>query len=136
MSFANDVRSASEAPPWTTEDLETAEAARCAAMIAGDGNALRALIAEDATWIHSSGQVDSRDRFIGKIEGGASCYLEIDRSETTTRLVGDVAIASGIATMDALADGAPRSMRNRYVNVWAMRHGHPVLVSAQSTKLA
>lgn len=124
-------------PParWTPDAVEAAETARCSAMTSADLPALRELFAEDATWIHSSGQVDRADAFIGKIESGASRYLCIERSETAVRLCGDVALATGIATMTALAGGEPRSLRNRYTNVWAMRDGVAELVSAQSTKL-
>jgi uncharacterized protein (TIGR02246 family) len=123
------------AESWTVEAVEAAEAARCAAMIAGDAPHLRQLFSDDATWIHSSGQVDGREAFVEKIESGASRYLKIDRVETAVRRFGNAAIASGVAIMTALADCEPPSLRNRYVNVWALRHGRPVLVSAQSTRL-
>ncbi|MDA5194440.1 nuclear transport factor 2 family protein [Govanella unica] len=128
MSIAEDFK-------WTLEATEMAEAARCSAMIAGDGAVLRDIFAEDSTWIHSSGQLDAREAFIGKIESGASQYLTIERSEITVRIYESVAIVSGIATMNVLAGGEPRSLRNRFTNMWAVRAGRPVLVSAQSTKI-
>lgn len=130
-----DAMSSKALDPWTVDTVEAMESARCAAMIAGDGSQLREMLSDDATWVHSSGQVDDRDGFVGKIENGASRYLTIERSETTVRLAGDAAIASGVATMEALANGQSRSLRNRYVNVWMLRNGQPILVSAQSTKL-
>lgn len=121
---------------WTIAAIEAAEERRCTAMIAADAAALRDILAEDATWIHSSGQVDDRRTFIDKITSGASVYLTIERRETTCRLYGEVGVSGGIATMTALAAGEPRSLRNRYINVWILRSAAPRLVSAQSTKVA
>lgn len=120
---------------WTWDVVEAVEVARCSAMVSADASALRELFADDATWIHSSGQVDGANAFIGKIETGASRYLSIGRGDTAVRICSDVALASGIATMTALAGGEPRSLRNRYTNVWTLRDGNAKLVSAQSTKL-
>lgn len=133
----NDRGPASEdvAKGLTVGEIEQVEHKRCDAMIAADGAALRRLFAEDATWVHSSGQSDSREAFIGKITSGASRYLTIDRSEATIRVYGSAAISSGIATMTAMAGGAPKSLRNRYVNVWVADGGSLRLVSAQSTKV-
>ena len=136
MSIAGrDASTVRNAQPWTTEFVELVEEARCAAMIANDVTALRALLADDATWVHSSGTLDGRDAFIAKIESGESRYLMIDRSETAVRLYDDAAVASGIATMSVLANGEPRSLRNRYTNIWMTREKRPLLISAQSTKL-
>ena len=121
---------------WTHDALEEAEQRRCDVTIAADGAGLRRLFAADATWTHSSGQVDSSEAFIGKIERGESRYLTIERSETNCRLYGATAIASGVVIMTAMAGDEQRSLRNRYTNVWVLRAGHPLLVSAQSTKLA
>lgn len=125
-----------QAQGWTADTVEAAEHARCAAMIAGDTAALHALFADNGTWTHSSAQVDTAGAFIARIASGASRYLRIERSETGVRIYGDAAIASGIATMSALADGEPKALRNRYTNVWTLDDGRPRLVSAQSTKLA
>ena len=88
--------------------VEAAEQARCAAMIAADAPTLRGLLADDATWLHSSGALDSRDAFIAAIQTGAARYLTIDRTETAIRLYGDTAVSSGIAGMTALAGGQER----------------------------
>jgi ketosteroid isomerase-like protein len=121
---------------WTRAAAEAAEAARCAALIAADGAALRALFAPDATWLHGSGQMDAADVFIDRVVRGINRYLTIDLSEVDVRLYGDTAIVSGVAMVSALAGGEPRALRNRYTNVWVAQGGRPRLVSAQSTKLA
>lgn len=116
--------------------VQAMEIARCAAMIAADGSALRRLFAQDATWIHGSGQVDVAEIFIDRIESGTNRYLTIDLSEVSIRLHGSAAIVSGIAMVTALAGGEPKSLRNRYTNVWVADGRAPHLVSAQSTRLA
>jgi len=120
---------------WTNGEIEHVEQERCDAMIAADGTALQRLFSDEATWIHSSGQIDSREAFIEKITSGASRYLTINRTETTIRLYGDVAVSAGIATMTAIAGGVSKSLRNRYVNVWVADGSGFRLVSAQSTKV-
>jgi len=120
---------------WSEASVEAHEVGRCNAMIAGDGGQLRSIFAEDATWVHSSGQVDSQESFITKIESGEVRYIEIGRTEAAVRIYGDCAISSGVAAMRAVAGTAERRIRNRYTNVWINEPCGQRLVSCQSTKL-
>ncbi len=120
---------------WTFETLEAAETARCLAMTTPDFVTLRALFRADARWIHSSGKVDTVDSFVAKLESGDAVYLTIERSEVAYRVEGHFALASGVATIDALKDGAPHKLRNRFTNFWALEQGAPRLIWAQSTAM-
>ncbi len=118
---------------WTAATLEAAEAARCLAMTTRDCTALRALFRADAQWVHSSGKVDTVDGFLAKLASGDALYLAIERSELSNRIEGQVALASGIATIDALKEGASHKLRNRFTNLWVLEDGVPRLIWAQST---
>lgn len=136
MEGAHEITIATECDAWSEVLVESCEIARCEAMICRDEQTLRTLLSEDATWIHSSGQIDSRDEWIGKIRSGEARYLQIERMETRVRLFGDCAISAGVAEMRAVANGAERQLRNRYTNVWVNAAGQPRLVSCQSTKIS
>jgi ketosteroid isomerase-like protein len=119
----------------TIDDVIAAEDARCAAMVACDLLTLQRLFADDLIWIHSSGMMEDKAAFLARIGAGADRYLAIRRSEELVRIHGATAIVGGIAEIDAIASGTPKTLRNRFTNVWHFENGQPRLLSAQSTKL-
>ncbi len=112
--------------PATAAALATAHAARLRAMVDGDLPALRERLAEDLTYVHSTGRIDTRDSLLAALEGGGLRYLAIDdRQEAPPRLYGDgtVGVITGTARFRVRAGGAEHRPTLRYTAVYVQRDG-------------
>ena len=103
----------------TEKDILALEDKRYAAMIALDEAALAECFSDDLIYVHSSGAVDTKASYIAAIKGGKFRYKKCDRFEEKVRFYGDAALVTGRAVFEAEIDGAPRTLRLRYLNVWA-----------------
>jgi len=76
------------------DEILRLEALRCAALTAGDVDALESLMASDLVHIHGNGHMDGKDAYL---EGVAKKYRfhRIERGELTVRFYGDVAVVNG-----------------------------------------
>lgn len=103
----------------TGKDILALEDKRYAAMVAVDEAALAACFGDDLIYVHSSGVVDTKASYIAAIKGGKFRYLKCERFEEQVRLYGNTALVTGRAVFEAVIEGAPRTLRLRYLNVWA-----------------
>jgi ketosteroid isomerase-like protein len=103
----------------TEKDIVALEDRRYAAMIAVDEAGLADCFSDDLIYVHSSGVVDTKAGYIAAIKGGKYRYKKCDRFEEKVRIYGSTALVSGRAVFEVDVDGAPRTLRLRYLNVWA-----------------
>ncbi len=116
-----------------TEDILQLETARCAAMIRADVAALSDMFADDMAWIHASAKVDGKAGVLHTIGSGKTKYLQIDCSEQTVRLYGDLALVGGIADMTLETGGETRTLKNRFTIGWLNDGAGWKVVNWQST---
>lgn len=119
----------------TADDVERLEAARCAAMLGADVEALARLFHDDLRWGHASGKVDRKQTMLAQFGDGSMRVFSLDRSEIEAREFGDCAVVNGVVHMDAMNGGRRREVRSRYTGVWSTSGGLPQLVAWQSAKL-
>lgn len=115
--------------------VEDIEDRRFAAMVAADTNALAPLLGDDLTYIHSSGQRETKSEFLETVRSGAIRYRRIEPSQRATRRYGSVVIVTGIARVSIESGGQDRVLSLRHTSVYAKRRGAWQLVSWQSTRL-
>jgi hypothetical protein len=115
-------------------EVVAAEAKRSAAMIVKDVGALDGMLMPDLIWSHSTGAVDDKAAFLGRIADGAVRYVSIERTAEHIRIYGDAAIVTGVAAVKVIVDGAEIDMKNNYTNVWVKAGGMLRLATCQSTK--
>lgn len=109
---------------------------RTEAMVMGDLAALDRLLADDLSYVHSSTKVDTKASFIENLRSGASKYKAFQREEANTRVFGDAAVNTGVATVSVENQGqAPATFKIRYTNVWVNRGGKWQMVAWQATRL-
>jgi ketosteroid isomerase-like protein len=121
--------------PSASEVLEL-EKKRFRAMVEGDVNFLQEVISEDLYYIHSNGEVDTKDSFIGPIANGDRRYDNISIETSKVRLYGNTAIINGECTYHRKnPDGAPNNLRLKYTNVYVKMDGNWKMVSWQSFKM-
>lgn len=126
------------APPVATPAIETVTAlenARRQAMVAGDIPRLTDLFAKDATYVHSTGLVQTRDELLSVLERGAIHYRTIDVDSVSYRAYGPVVVGNGVQTLHLEASGKPVTARSGYTVVYAPVDGQVRLIAYQSTNL-
>ena len=119
----------------TSQEVEKLEAARCAAMLEPDIEALARLLHDDLRWGHASGKVDTKQAMLAQFGEGSMRMFSLNRSVTEIRLFGDCAVVTGEVLMDAMNGGTRRAVHSRYTGVWSACQGEPQLVAWQSARL-
>ena len=109
---------------------------RTEAMVKGDVAALERLLGDDLSYVHSNTKVDTKASFLENLRSGASKYKAFQREDSTTRLYGDSAVNTGVATVSVENQGqAPMTFKIRFTDVWVNRGGTWQMVAWQSTRL-
>jgi ketosteroid isomerase-like protein len=121
--------------PMTESDIERLEATRRDAMLAGDVDALAALLADDLIWIHASSKTDSKASFLQGFRDGALACFRLDYTPALTRLFAGGGMVTGTVEMEVAVDGARRSQISRYTCLWTDQGEGARLALCQSTRL-
>ena len=119
--------------PAAEQAVRQAEDRRIKAMIDDDFATLEAVLADDLTYGHSSGVVDTKASYIETLRSGKTKYLTFDRAPSVVRLYGDTAIVTGAATLSLRGQPAPFTLR--YTLAYVLREGQWRMVAWQSTRL-
>jgi hypothetical protein len=95
------------------------EEQRCNATIQRDVAALEPLLADDLTYTHSSGRVETKAAFLEAIRAGNPRYHRIERSDVVVRVYEDaVAVVTGLARFTVTLNGQDKVTHARFTNVW------------------
>lgn len=111
-----------------------AEARRCAAMLAGDTQALEDLIDARLQFSHATGAVDDKIVYLAKIAAGRIAYLSIDWSEQKVITLKDAALMTGRMSSIVRVEGNEKRLENRVLAVWCWQDVWR-LIAFQSTPL-
>jgi ketosteroid isomerase-like protein len=113
-----------------------ADAARVKALVENDVDALEALLADDLTYVHSNGMLDSKASYIDGLRSGRSRYLTMDMSEVSVRSVGDTGLIN--ARFNARVKVGDREVNPvaRVLIVYAKRDGRWQMIAWESTSIA
>ncbi len=123
------------AAPKTADAVKAAEKVWAEATVKGDAAALGKVLADDLTYTHSTGDVDTKAMFIGNLTGVRK-YHKIDFESIETRLYGNTAVSictAQIAT--SMGGGAVAPAHLKMLHVWVMQGGNWRLVAHQSLRL-
>jgi ketosteroid isomerase-like protein len=118
-------------------DLEAvlaADAARRAALVAADVDALAPLLDDELVFVHSSGNRDDKARVLAAVGSGAVEYRSIDLDRVVGHVVGDVAYLEGNILMEAVNGGTPTTVDARFLCVWVRSPDGWRLAAWQNTK--
>jgi uncharacterized protein (TIGR02246 family) len=117
------------------QEVLRADDARCAAMLAGDADALAPLLAERLSYTHSNGTRDTRESLLRKLAEGFFDYREIENPVEQVTVVGDTAMVVGRMTASVVAGGKPVQLNNSVLTVWVREDGDWRLLGYQPTPL-
>lgn len=107
---------------------------RFAADLRGDAAALDSLLADDLTYVRSSGAVDTKAQYLRSL--GATGPYALDSlvpTDLAVRVFGEAAVVTGRLIVKLRAQPAPYAIR--FTDVWARREGRWRLVAFQATRL-
>jgi ketosteroid isomerase-like protein len=130
---AQPVQSAPMAKP--EQEVREVNDRRFAAMVRADTAELGRLLADDLTYTHSTGAVETKEQFLAAISSQATRYRSIDPSEILVRVYGDTAVVTGKVAMQASFRGQDLSFAARFTAVYAHLEGAWKLVAWQTTRL-
>lgn len=117
---------AAQAPPAPEDDLAGAHAARFAAMVAGDLDALGGMLAGDLTYAHSDGRVETKEQLLASLAGGGLAYLAIEsEGESVIRRYGggEVGVITGAGRFRVRLGEREGEVVLRYTSVYVRQDG-------------
>jgi len=117
------------------DEVLSIEKQRFTAMAKGDLAALDGLLAEDLTYVHSDGRVETKTEYLESLRSGKLRYLSAEPEGPSVRVYGDVAVCSGLAKFHVFSAGREAQLVTRYTDVYVKRDGRWRLVAWQSTRL-
>ncbi|BEP91882.1 hypothetical protein GmRootA79_02660 [Acidovorax sp. A79] len=131
---------ATSAPAASSASSEQSVAAAAeklrVAMIDPTPTALAQLVADDLSYGHSGGRVDTKDSFIGDLIAGKSDFVTIAISDQTIKVVGNTAIVRHTLTADTNDSGKPGKVQIKILGVWQQQGGQWKLLARQAVRVA
>lgn len=122
----------------TEREVMAVEQARTAALDRSDVAALDRIMADDVTYIHASGKVDTKQSYLDAIRSGQLHYISWQPTNLHVRLAGDsAAVIDGeylVRVTDSRVQPAPFDINIFILTVYARRNGHWQQIAWQSTR--
>lgn len=118
-------------------EVLAAENARTTALDSGDVAALEKLLADDLTYVHASGKLDTKASLLGAIRSGEIRYISWDAKKLNVRVIGDVAVLDGeykVRVTDRRVKPDPFDVNIFILAVYARRGGRWLQIAWQSTR--
>ncbi|MET0193481.1 MAG: nuclear transport factor 2 family protein [Hyphomicrobiaceae bacterium] len=105
------------------------------AMLQADRGALERLVADQLSYGHSSGLVESKAQFVDVIANRKTLYKAITLSEPSTVMAGDNAIVRHIFSNTTETGGKTASISVGILQVWQKQTGDWKLLARQAFRL-
>jgi len=116
------------------EDVRAADVRRISALINGDAKTLEAVLADDLSYGHSDGRVQTKRELLAALAAGTVTYRSYDGPVPTARIHENTAWLSGVAELEAVASGVTVKLRLRYLAVYTKQGADWRLRAYQSTR--
>jgi hypothetical protein len=115
--------------------LRAAELARFEANVSADAKMLEELLDDDLEYVHSNGDLDSKQSFIQSLTSGRRDYAATRADIESIRILGNVAIIRGKAKVTVIDEGTSRDLHLGYTDVWVYRDGKWRMTAWRSARL-
>jgi hypothetical protein len=116
-------------------EIRQLENRRFQAMLKVDAEELNRLLADDLTYTHSSGAVDTKSQLIDSLKSGERKYQAIEPQDLKVRLYGSAAVVTGRARLKTVSKRQESDFRVQFTDVYAKKNGHWQMVAWQSSRL-
>lgn len=116
--------------------VEEAERGWAKGVTTNDYALLGRVLADDLTYTHSTGAVDTKESYIGNIKSGKIKYQKLDHSEIKVQLLSkDTAITIARAAVITVSGGKENPANLSLLHVYVKRGGRWQMVAHQSAKV-
>ena len=119
------------------KEVLAVEKARTAALERSDVAALDRIMADDVTYVHASGKVDTKKSYLDAIRSGQLRYISWQARNLQVRVFGDSAAINGeyaVRVTDSRVQAAPFDISIFILTVYTRRDGRWQQVAWQSTR--
>ena len=117
------------------DEIIALEKRRIEAMTNQGAKALDEILADDLSYTHSSGRLETKAEFIANATSGGSRYRALSQEDVKVRQYGDTAIVTGHGTVHVESSRGDNKFPIRFIDVYAKRDGAWRMVAWQSTRL-
>ena len=114
-------------------DIVTAERNWAASVVAKDFAALEDIYHPSLIYAHSTGAIESKDDYMGRLKAGKQVYTAIKHDKTTVVVHGDAAVAHSLVTMQGTNDSGPFDNYLMMIHTWVREDGSWKLIAHQTT---
>ena len=111
------------------------QTARFNAMIEADVERLEDFLADDLTYTHTTGWIETKSEFLATVESGFIDYMVVTPREVKIRVYGDVAVITGLSRMQGEVGDRSVDFTIRFTDVSRRIGDSWQLVAWQSAKL-
>ena len=118
------------------DEILEAEKRWAKAVIALDFAALEKIYHDGLIYAHSTGIIETKGEYLGKLRTGKQKYDVIEHHKTTIRTQGDGAVAHSIVTMKGTNPAGPFDNKLMMSHTWFKGAGGWQLAAHQTTQLA
>ena len=115
--------------------LLKAEETRRQAMLESNTQKLGMLMADNMTYTHSSGIIDSKQAYLQLLSSGTVTYETVTFNNLNIQLIGQVGLISGTMKAGLIRAGARKQIATAYLAVWEHVSGDWLLRAVQATSL-
>jgi len=105
------------------------------ALLAADKAQLEQLAADQLSYGHSSGKIQTKAQFVDGVVTRKAVVKSLTFPDLTVAVAGDAAIARHIYASESETDGKPNSIRLGTLEVWQKQDGSWKLLARQGFKL-
>ncbi len=119
------------------QQVMAAEQARVAALDSSDVQALEKIMADDVTYVHASGKVDTKASYLEAIRSGTLHYISWVAKNLQVRVEGSAAVINGeysVRVTDSRVQAEPFNINIFILEMWARRDGRWEQIAWQSTR--
>jgi ketosteroid isomerase-like protein len=105
------------------------------AMLQADRGQFQALCADQLSYGHSAGRIETKTQFIDAATSGRSTWKFMTLTDQTTQVVGNTAIVRHTLTGETERDGKTNPVKIGVLMVWHKQDGKWQLLARQSVRL-
>ncbi len=115
--------------------IRKVEKAWAAAVVANDFKTMDGLLSPDLIYAHSTGAIETKAEYVGKIRSHEYNYKAIDHDSITVKMHGDSAVAHSKVRMRGVNKSGPFDNQLMMLHLWVKQGGRWVLAAHQTTRL-
>ena len=105
------------------------------ALLSKDSVALSNILADDVTYVHSTGNIQTKAQLIRDVVSGTQDYKSIEASGMNVRMYDNASVVTVKLRVNVTSAGKPRDLNMFVTLTWIKMNGDWKLVARQSVKL-